>query len=128
VTHRLGDDTGAGSALAIGLVAATVIVTATMLPLYTAFASSRQLAAAADAAALAAADTASGALPGVPCEAAAAAAALGGAALADCSVEGAIATITVTGSALGMRLEARARAGPPSEIRSRHGVGGPAED
>ncbi|BDI21530.1 hypothetical protein L3i23_03060 [Herbiconiux sp. L3-i23] len=125
---RAAGDRGAGSALAIGLVAAVVIVTVTLVPLYTAFASARRLAVTADAAALAAADTASGAVPGVPCEAAEAVARLGGARLVECDVESAIAAVTLSASVLGMELDAPSRAGPPTAVGERHDVGGRGDD
>ena len=122
------DDHGAGSALAIGLVAAIVLVTATTLPLYMAFAASRRVAGAADAAALAAADTASGALAGVPCEAAESVANLNGVRVTSCELRGVVATIVVDDEVLGVPLEGRARAGPPSAQSERHGVGGSHDD
>ncbi|MFD1715492.1 Rv3654c family TadE-like protein [Amnibacterium flavum] len=121
-------DAGAGSALIIALVAAIVLVAATTLPLYMGFSSARRVAAAADASALAAADTASGALPGVPCEAAESVASLNGVRVERCDVHGAIVTIVVADEVLGLPLEGRSRAGPPSAQSERHGVGGAGDD
>lgn len=122
---RTGADDGAGTALAIGVVAAVVIVASTMLPLTLGFAKTRTLAATADSAALAAADTASGALPGYPCEAAASAVRLGGGDLVECRVDAAIASVTVADDILGIRAESTSRAGPPPSSRGgRAGVGG----
>ncbi|MET0590003.1 MAG: Rv3654c family TadE-like protein [Naasia sp.] len=121
-------DDGAGAALVIGVVAAIIIVTLTTLPLSLAYAESRRLAGTADAAALAAADTASGALAGVPCEAAASVARIQGAALDSCEVSRAIASVTVSGEAAGIALTARSRAGPPSLAAGRHVVGGSRQD
>lgn len=128
VRRRCADDRGAGAALVIGVVAAIVVVTATTLPLSLAFVESRALAAAADAAALAAADTASGALAGVPCEAAASLSTLAGTRLESCGIQGAIASVTLSADVLGLRLEARSRAGPPASAEHRHGVGGAPQD
>jgi secretion/DNA translocation related TadE-like protein len=74
---------------------------------------SQRIAGAADAAALAAADTVSGAVSGVPCDRAARIAHVAGLRLVSCEVEGLIATVSVSGSFAGFDLEARARAGPP---------------
>lgn len=67
----------------------------------------------ADAAALAAADTVSGAMTGVPCEAATVVAEHGGASLHECDVDGLVATVTVAGAYGGIPFDVRARAGPP---------------
>lgn len=73
----------------------------------------QRLSGTADAAALAAADTASGAVDGMPCEAAARIALAGAASLRECDVEGLIATITLSGAYGGISFDARSRAGPP---------------
>jgi len=122
------DERGAGSVLAVAIVTAVIVVTASALPLYMGFAESRRLAAVADAAALAAADTASGAVPGVPCEAAAAITGLSDVELVSCDAQRAIASVTVRGSIAGIALEARSRAGPPSAQSERHGVTGSDDD
>jgi secretion/DNA translocation related TadE-like protein len=67
---------------------------------------------AADAAALAAADTISGLVPGVPCDTAGRAAQLNGANLGGCTFDGLIATVSVSRPAGLPTIEARARAGP----------------
>ncbi len=103
---------GAGSALGLGVVAVTVALLLLLLPLAVAL-QARQLAAnAADAAALAAADTAMGAVPGEPCGNAGRVAAAGGADLLDCRIEGAVATVLVARSVLGGAARAAATAGP----------------
>ncbi|MFV0319471.1 MAG: helicase, partial [Microbacterium sp.] len=68
-----------------------------------------------DAAALAAADAASGAVPGEPCASASAVAAAGGATLIDCRLDGLVATVRVAYPYAGLRAEASARAGPPGD-------------
>lgn len=122
-------DGGAGTALAVATVAAVVVVASTMLPLTLGFAKTRTLAATADSAALAAADTASGALAGYPCEAAASAVLIGGGELVECRVDGAIASVTVADEILGVRAESKSRAGPPTSAEAgRARVGGRPHD
>lgn len=89
-----------GTAAAAGLVLGAVL-------------HAQRLADTADAAALAAADTASGAVTGIPCEAAATVAAAAGASVRECVVDGLVATITVAGAYGGVPFDARSRAGPP---------------
>jgi len=67
----------------------------------------------ADAAALAAADALSGAVPGDPCVDAENVARAGAARLEACDLDGAIVTVTVASAYGGIPLDARARAGPP---------------
>ncbi|GAA1995073.1 helicase [Microbacterium pumilum] len=73
----------------------------------------QRLAGAADAAALAGADAASGAVIAVPCEVADLLAASSGAALASCEVVGLEVTVTVSASFGPLAATASARAGPP---------------
>ena len=72
--------------------------------------------AAADAGALAAADTALGIHPGVPCQAAAVVVEAHGAVLVECRVEGVVATITASASFAGIPIAVSARAGPPRRV------------
>ncbi|WP_082590181.1 Rv3654c family TadE-like protein [Agromyces sp. Soil535] len=110
----LGDgDRGAASVLAVGIVGAVVALTAMVVPIATTFVASQRAANAADAAALAAADAISGLVPGVACELARQVAGRNGAALTSCQTDGAVVTVGVVVSSLGMDLGARARAGPP---------------
>jgi hypothetical protein len=74
----------------------------------------RSVANAADAAALAAADTASGAIAGYPCAAAEAVATLNETAVTHCSVAGLIASVSVQRRVNGVDIAASARAGPPT--------------
>jgi hypothetical protein len=104
----------------LGVLGAVVLLTAVLLPLLAALVVGRAVQGAADAAALAAADTASGAVAGIPCAAAAEAARLNGAAVTVCTVEGMIASVTAARGYLGFELGAQARAGPPDS------PGGPA--
>jgi secretion/DNA translocation related TadE-like protein len=104
---------GAASVLALGIVGAVVALTAMVVPVATTFVASQRAANAADAAALAAADTISGLVPGVTCELAAQVAARNGAVLSSCEPEGAVVTVVAVVSLLGFELTAAARAGPP---------------
>jgi len=78
-----------------------------------ALAGRQRIIAAADAGALAAADTALGIHPGVPCEQAARVVAAHDAVLSGCHAEGAVVTVEVSGAVAGIAVTARARAGPP---------------
>ncbi len=97
-------------------IAATVLLIGGMLvPLYMCLAAKRALAGTADAAALAAADALSGAVPGFPCEVAERVAELNGATLASCDLTGSEAIVRVAGEVLGLPIGAAARAGPPPD-------------
>jgi secretion/DNA translocation related TadE-like protein len=102
-----------GSILAASIAGSTVLLTALVLPLGAALVEKRAIAGAADAAALAAADVASGLVPGVPCEAAARQAGAGGGVLASCELDGTVVTVTVSSTVLGVPFAVRATAGPP---------------
>lgn len=107
-----GDD-GSGTVLTVALTGGMVALTGLALPLYMGLATRQAVAGAADAAALAAADTASGRLPGYPYEAAGRAASANGASLDSCAVDGLVVTVVVSRSILGIPVSARATAGPP---------------
>jgi secretion/DNA translocation related TadE-like protein len=106
-------DRGSGSILALAVIGAMMTLTAVAVPAFALLAVGQSVRNAADAAALAAADTASGAVAGVPCEVAAAAATLNGASVAECVVDGLIASVSVTRSVAGFVIASRSRAGPP---------------
>lgn len=110
---RLRDERGVGSVLALALLGATVTLLLTVLPLFMALSVRQEVAGAADAAALAAADVASGLLPGFPCAQAERVAEANGATLRACHVDGLIATVSVGSSVLGITVTAGATAGPP---------------
>ncbi|HEY8588812.1 MAG TPA: Rv3654c family TadE-like protein [Naasia sp.] len=112
-------DRGSGTAATVGVAAAVVLLAGMAVPLYMQLAERRSLAAAADAAALGAADSRSGAAPGFPCPVAAAIAAAHGAEIASCVVDDLVVTVRVVGSG----GSATARAGPPGSA-DRHGGGG----
>lgn len=102
-----------GSILAASVAGSTILLTALVLPVGAALVEKRVIAGAADAAALAAADVASGLVPGIPCDAAADVAAANGGSLAGCDVDGAVVTVGVSGSVFGIPFAIRATAGPP---------------
>ena len=103
----------AGTILAVGVVvcAATLSVGFTAAGAAAVF--SQRIAGAADSAALAAADAASGLVDGVPCDRAAEIASAAGGELTGCDLDGLIATVTVSGSFGRFAAMASARAGPP---------------
>jgi secretion/DNA translocation related TadE-like protein len=110
----LGGDRGSGSVLAVGLIAAIAVLTAVLVPLYSALATRSSVGVAADAAALAAADVAVGIAPGIPCETARRVVSAQGAALTSCAVDGLIVTVVASRRILGVDVVAAATAGPPS--------------
>jgi secretion/DNA translocation related TadE-like protein len=97
----------------VSIIACVLAVVGLVVPVSLALAVKQQVAGAADAAALAAADTASGAVAGFPCDAAARAASLNGAELARCELDGLIATVAARTGYLGFDVTVEARAGPP---------------
>jgi secretion/DNA translocation related TadE-like protein len=103
---------GSGSILTVALLGAVFTVTAVLIPVLALLPVNQAVQGAADAAALAAADTASGLVPGVPCEMAALAARLNGAGLAGCTVDDLVATVSVSRSAGIFTIGSSARAGP----------------
>jgi secretion/DNA translocation related TadE-like protein len=116
LAERWAVDRGSGTVLALGVIGALVALGTTMFPLSTVYLARQSLSAAADAAALAAADVAVGITSGYPCDAAAAAASANGARLSECRLDGLVATVTASASILGFALTARATAGPPSGV------------
>ena len=103
-----------GTALAVGAVGFAAALAMALAGVSAAAVFGQRLAGAADAAALAAADTASGVALGVPCERAAEVAATANAALEGCDLDGLIATVTVSARFGAFTASARARAGPPT--------------
>jgi len=108
-------DRGAGSVLAVGIIGATVLLCGAALPLYAVLVARSSVTAAADAAALAAADVRVGAVGGFPCDVAAEVAAANGAVLVDCELDGYVATVSAHRQVLGFAVTARATAGPSPE-------------
>jgi secretion/DNA translocation related TadE-like protein len=104
---------GSGSILALAVLAAMLALCSLLLPLVGVLSAKQRMSAAADAAALAAADVTVGLAPGVPCAAADRVAAANGAMLAGCEVDGLVVTVAVKATILGLPIEASATAGPP---------------
>lgn len=107
------DERGSGSLLAVAIVATMLALISLLLPLSVVLSAKQRAAGAADAAALAAADVAVGALPGIPCEVAAAVTTANGASLSGCELDGAVVTVATSIVILGFDVQARATAGPP---------------
>jgi secretion/DNA translocation related TadE-like protein len=103
----------AGTFLSAGVVVCVASLAVGLTAAGSAAVFSQRIAGAADAAALAAADAASGAIVGVPCERAAEVAGATGAVVSDCEVVDLIATVTVTASFGVFTAAVSARAGPP---------------
>ncbi len=103
----------AGTMTAVGIVGAAAVLAAGLLGAGAAAVASQRLASAADAGALAAADAASGAVPGIPCDRAAEVADAFGAVLEACELDELIATVTVSMRLGPVAARASARAGPP---------------
>ena len=111
--HAAGDDSGAITVLAAAIVG---LVTATSLAVAAAagvLVERHRLGAAADAAALAAADVASGLVGGIACDAAERLAWANRARLTRCLIEGSEATVRVTSTVGPFALSAAATAGQP---------------
>ncbi|GHD83143.1 hypothetical protein GCM10007394_21850 [Salinibacterium amurskyense] len=111
--RRLSDERGAGTILMVGLIATVVAITTVVIPLYWALSVRHALAAATDAAALAAADTASGLVAGYPCDNAELLARVNDAHIKECTVDGRIVTVTASRRILGILVTTSATAGPP---------------
>ncbi|WP_082468253.1 Rv3654c family TadE-like protein [Leifsonia sp. Leaf264] len=112
MTARFRDERGAGTVLALavlGAVVAVSMVTASVLGLLVV---RQRVTAAADAAALAAADIAMGAVAGTVCDAAARVAEANAAVLEQCGVDGEEVIVQVSGDWMGVVVRTRSRAGP----------------
>lgn len=107
-------DEGSGSMLTLGIGASFLILTFLLIPLLGGFVMHQRAQGAADLAALAAADVASGRQPGNPCETAEILVSRAGFSVLECRLEGLISRITVTTNFGPFELVARARAGPSS--------------
>lgn len=116
-----GSDRGAGSILALAIVAAMLSLLALLIPLCLALSAKQRAAGAADAAALAAADVAVGLVPGVPCEAATRVAAANGAALRVCDIDLTTVTVQTEVVVLGLTVDARATAGQKQTAGQKNG-------
>lgn len=107
-----GREAGAGTALALAVAAGLVAVFALVAPLAVLVTASHRASAAADAAALAAGDTALGLVAGAPCDRAAEVARAAGAVLDRCSQRGDLVRVRVRVTAVGLPLASDAVAGP----------------
>ena len=114
------DERGAGSVLAVAIIAAVLGVTVMLVPLYSVFVKKQAVAGAADAAALAAADVRVGLDPGEPCAVAARVAGANGATLTSCTVDGLVVTVVVSATVVRFAVEAAATAGPPAAEDAQH--------
>jgi secretion/DNA translocation related TadE-like protein len=106
------DDEGAGSVLALALVATTVALALSMTALGAGLAARQRLIGAADAAAIAAADVLLGAAAGEPCVVAEEVAAANGGLVGGCEIDGYVVTVSVRATFAGVPLSARSTAGP----------------
>jgi secretion/DNA translocation related TadE-like protein len=111
---RLRSEVGAGSILALAVLAAAVVLALAMVGLGAGLVVRQRTIGAADAAALAAADVLLGAAPGDPCTVASSIAQRNGAVLESCEVDGFIATVTTGSQLAGVPIRARSSAGPES--------------
>lgn len=111
--RMLSDTKGAGSVLCLSLIAALLVFSGVMVSLSLALSGKHRIQAAAESAALAAADVLSGRVAGYPCELAQQAAEKNNTQLVSCEMEGLIATVAVGHDLLGTAFTVRARAGPP---------------
>lgn len=108
---------GAGSILAISLIAAIVVCFTLIVPLSAALVVRTRVTGAADASALAAADVAIGIVPGIPCTTAASVAQANMAELRECRADGVIVTVRVSAAIFGFPVSAAATAGPAAAKR-----------
>ena len=110
--RSLRDERGAGTVVALVLGLGITAVLLLAMPAFAALSARHAVTAAADAAALAAADTASGLVPGHPCDAADRVASANGTSVRSCTVDGLVATVVVSRSVLGFAFAESATAGP----------------
>jgi secretion/DNA translocation related TadE-like protein len=110
--RRAAQDGGAGGVLAIAIVAATMLAAMAVLTLCAVLSARHRVVAAADAAALAAADAVLGVVPGAPCAWAEKVAASHRVAFVDCVVEGAEVVVSLRVDLAGLPVGASSRAGP----------------
>jgi len=113
LSRGLRDERGAGAVLALALVMVVVAIGLSGVGLAAALTARQRVIGTADLAALAAADAASGAIAGVPCDVAAGVAAANRARLTECETDSLVVSVTVVGSFAGIPIEAQSRAGPP---------------
>ena len=113
LAHVARSDRGAGSILAVAVIAGAIVTLAALAPLSLVLQAKVATAGAADAAALAAADAAVGLAPGAPCDRAGEVAIANETTLRACQVDGLVVTVRVAVTAAGFNVGATATAGPP---------------
>ena len=114
--HSFCGDAGSGTMLTLGIGASFLIVTFLLVPLLGGFVIHQRAQGAADLAALAAADVASGRQPGNPCVTAEILVGGAGFSMRECRLEQLISRVTVTTNFGPFEVVARARAGPSSAM------------
>lgn len=107
------DERGAGSVLGLAVVLGIATLAIGGIGVFAALPERNALQAAADSAALTAANAASGRIQGYPCALAAQATEVNGADLDSCELQGLYVTVTVSGAVLGITVTVASRAGPP---------------
>lgn len=114
-------DRGAGTPLALGLLLVVALAGLVLVGAAGSLVTAQRVSAAADAAALAAADTMLGWAPGEPCLVADRVARAHGTVLTQCQADGLTMVVTARSFTLGIVVERSARAGPPGahEVRTR---------
>ena len=110
---RLRSDAGAGTVLMVSVAMLAITLVAIVVPVTALLIGWQQLAATADSAALAAADTLRGLRPGEPCAVAERVAAANSATVGGCIPEPEAISVSVTATVLGVGIEVTARAGAP---------------
>lgn len=111
--RRASCERGSASLLILGLVTALLAFTLLTTAVTAALIARQRVAGAADAAALAAADTILGIRPGEPCRIAAETASANRVMLEGCRVDGSLVTVETGTLLVGIRITASATAGPP---------------
>lgn len=115
---RLRGDLGSATVLMAGVIGAVVFVSTAIVGVSTVLVERHRLNQAADAASLAAADTAAGLRAGLPCEQAEALAAVNSSTVEACAVEGMTVTVRVRSSVGPIPVHATATAGQPPDFAS----------
>ncbi|HWH25546.1 MAG TPA: type I DNA topoisomerase [Pseudolysinimonas sp.] len=116
LVRKIRADGGAGTILAVALVGVIAAVLVGALTLGAGLTARQRAIGAADAAALAAADTLSGAAAGDPCATAARLAQVNGASLVVCEINGLTVTVGVVSGRGLLAVSARSTAGPPEAV------------
>ncbi len=113
--NREGPDRGAATVLVVGVIAVLLAVAAAVAPLVVVVMARQHAAVAAEAAALAGADTALGVAAGIPCATALRVARVDGVERATCRQDGTDVRVDTTVEVLGFDVVGAARAGAPGD-------------